>query len=78
MAFKVKCLVRSKLITNEQPVEQFYFFGYDVSYNYENDIDTKLYKHHMVCLAIHRTLVTNTTKNTNEVPQTDGNTSLNI
>lgn len=47
MTFKGRRLVRSKLTVNNQPIEQvknFQYFGCDISYDGETDVDKKLNK----------------------------------
>jgi hypothetical protein len=59
MAFCGKRLVRSKLILDNQPIEQvskFNYLGCQLSYKDEADVNHKLEKFNYMCSTIKRTL----------------------
>jgi len=52
MVFKVKNPVGSKIILDDQKLDQishFNYLGCDISYNYYKDIDNKTVKYQMIC-----------------------------
>jgi hypothetical protein len=67
MAFKGKYLVRSKIMINNNIIEQvknFNYLGCDIQYNYDADLQNKLHKFQYMCGTIKQTLINKTRKDT--------------
>lgn len=67
MAFQGRFPIRSKIVVNEQSIEQvshFCYLGSDISYGKDNDIETKLHRFTHICGTINRTLNNKTRKDT--------------
>lgn len=57
MAFRRKNPIGSKIIINNQPIEQvshFNFLEFDVTYEYEHNINKKINRFQMICGSINR------------------------
>lgn len=67
MAFQGKNPVRSKIVINNKPIKpvsHFKYLDYDMSFDYDNDIDEKKHKFQAICSRINRTLGNKTRKDT--------------
>jgi hypothetical protein len=63
MAFKEKHSVGSKTMIIEQ-VKNFNYFGCEISYNYDDDLQNKLHEFQYMCGTIKLTLINKTRKDT--------------